>query len=209
MTAYRTLFMYLAKALSAPLFAAALVSCATTTYSGGDARSMTVPITRNAYYGKPQASPQKTVDAYMEQGIMFASRDEFEPAIRNFTEALKLDPNYAGAYCNRGVAYAATGDYPRAIADLNQAIKLDPNYTNVYYYRGVSYAAAGAYDYAIADFNYAAKLDPSNAEIYNGRGITYIRKGDYDSARADFKRILQINPNDEFALFLLAQLDGQ
>ena len=41
-----------------------------------------------------------------------------------YTEAIRLNPNYAKAYYNRGAAYEKKGDKAKAEADFAQAKKL-------------------------------------------------------------------------------------
>jgi Flp pilus assembly protein TadD len=42
-------------------------------------------------------------------------------------EAIRLDPNDAGAYKGRGKAYSSGGDYTHVVADFEQALKLAPS----------------------------------------------------------------------------------
>jgi tetratricopeptide (TPR) repeat protein len=63
----------------------------------------------------------------------------YNKAIADYSQAISLDPNLAGAYKVRGVAYINIGDYDRAIADCNQAIRLDPNNAAAYINRGIVY----------------------------------------------------------------------
>jgi tetratricopeptide (TPR) repeat protein len=55
-------------------------------------------------------------------------KGDYDRAIADLTEAIRLDPKYVWAYASRGEAYRMKGDYDRAIADLTEAIRLDPNY---------------------------------------------------------------------------------
>ena len=149
-------------------------------------------VTRAAKYAVTEETTPQTAGTFLDRGIMFANQGNYEMAIADFTQAIKLDPNNAAAYCNRGVVY---DDYDRAIADFNHAIKLDPNYATAYYNRGVAYYNVGDYDGAIAEFNQVIKLDPNNANTYNNRGITYYNKGEYDHAIADYTEAIELDPN--------------
>ena len=48
--------------------------------------------------------------------------DDFEKAIDDFTEAIKLDAN-AFDYHNRGLAYSRIGDFDNAVNDLHRGDK--------------------------------------------------------------------------------------
>ena len=54
---------------------------------------------------------------------------EYDRAIQDYDQAIRLNPNYASAFNNRGLAYVNKGDNDRAIQDYDQAIKLNPNDT--------------------------------------------------------------------------------
>jgi len=49
---------------------------------------------------------------------------DFDKAIADSTEAIRLDPTLAGAYNNRGLAYAEKGDFDKAVSDYSEAIRL-------------------------------------------------------------------------------------
>ena len=90
-----------------------------------------------------------------------------DQAIADFTEAIRLDPNYANAYNNRGLAYDDKGDFARAIEDYTQAIRFEPRHVNAHTNRGADYAETGQFDKAIADYNEAIKIDPDYASAYS------------------------------------------
>jgi tetratricopeptide (TPR) repeat protein len=64
--------------------------------------------------------------AYFNRAIACKADGDFDRAIADYTEAIRLDPKLAIAYYERGVAYHALGDFDRAIADYTEAIRLDP-----------------------------------------------------------------------------------
>ncbi len=69
-------------------------------------------------------------DAYCGRGAAYAGKGDFEKAIADCTEAIRLDPAFAEAYFNRGLAYAAKHDFNKAIPDMKRAKELDPSLGN-------------------------------------------------------------------------------
>ena len=49
-------------------------------------------------------------------------------AIRDYSKAIRLKPDYANAYVARGNAYSSKDEVDRAIADYTKALELKPNY---------------------------------------------------------------------------------
>jgi tetratricopeptide (TPR) repeat protein len=77
------------------------------------------------------ATASDDAEDYLNRGLVYYSKGEYDCAIVDYTEALRLNPNYAEAYNNRGVAYAGKGYLDKAIADLTQALQIDPNRADV------------------------------------------------------------------------------
>jgi tetratricopeptide (TPR) repeat protein len=152
------------------------------------------PAAQNPIDSKPVAQPG-TAGTFLDRGIQFTARGDFDRAIENFSEAIKLKPNFAAAYNNRGIAYYNKKDYDREIADYTQAIRLDPDYAPAYYNRGIAYNNKGDYDRAIADCTQAIRLDPDYAKAYYNRGNAYYYKGDYDRAITDYDQAIRLNPD--------------
>ena len=111
--------------------------------------------------------------AYYNRGIAYGAKGDYDRAIADFNEAIRLDPKSARAYGNRGNDYLAKGDYDHAIADYNEVIRLDPKSARAYNNRGGAYSAKGDRDRAIADHSEAIRLDPKYSLAYNSRGNAY------------------------------------
>ncbi len=145
------------------------------------------------------ADAAKRAQAYRRLGDIYYRKSDYDQAIADFSEAMKLDPSvvpasFAPAYNRRGVADAEQKGYDSAIADYSEAIKLDASSAEVYKNRGSVYNIKKDYDRAIADFDQAIKLDPSYAVAYNDRGFAYFGKSDLDRAIQDYSEAVRSNP---------------
>ena len=58
--------------------------------------------------------------------LAYADKQEYDRAIADYDEAIRLNPEVATAFNNRGNAYADKHLYDRAIADYDEAIRLNP-----------------------------------------------------------------------------------
>jgi len=128
------------------------------------------------------------------RGLEALNKGEYDKAIADFNEALRLNPTLALAYCNRGEAWRKKGEYDKAIADNNEALRLNPNNARAYNNRGLAWGSKGEYDRAIGDYNEAIRLDPNDAKAYNNRGLALHGKREYDKAITDFNEALRLNP---------------
>ena len=144
---------------------------------------------------------KKIADAHYNCGNAYFMQGDFDRAIQDYSETIKLNPHFADAYNNRGKAYFMQGDFDRAIADFNKAIKLKPNYAIAYNNRGIACGNKGDFDYAIQNFNRAIALKPDFADAYKNRGIAYRIKGDFDHAIQDFDKAIKLKSDFAEAYF--------
>ena len=71
-------------------------------------------------------------NAYVVRGNAYTEMGDYDRAIANQNEAIRLDPRLVAAYYNRGMAHRSKGDYARAIADYSEAIRLAPAFAGAY-----------------------------------------------------------------------------
>jgi uncharacterized caspase-like protein len=144
----------------------------------------------------PVPAPTNPAKERLDKGKLFFDRAEYDAAITELNEAIRLDPNSAEAYAYRARAYNGKKDYTRGFADAERAIRLDPNYAFGYYARGNAYLNDKKdYDRAIADYTEAIRLNPNSVLILSNRGVAYFLNKDYDKAIADSEAVLRIDPN--------------
>lgn len=76
-------------------------------------------------YGHPTSNPD-TWSTGGAKDFKCTQGPDFEGAIKDFDEALRLKPDMTGAYVNRGSAYLWLGKRQLAEKDLRKAYSLDP-----------------------------------------------------------------------------------
>jgi len=121
----------------------------------------------------------------------YYGKHDFDMAIADFTEAIKLSPNYVAYYLWRGRAYQKKGEWDSAIADFTKAIELDSNNSygghKKYIEHGDVYYEKGDYDRSILDYNLAiAEIDVTIAKRSQYR-IEY-PEYDWDNNELDQQR---------------------
>ena len=57
-------------------------------------------------------------NVHLMHGLKYFNDDKYDEAIKAYTEAIDIEPNYAKAYALRGEAYRAKGDDGRSKADV-------------------------------------------------------------------------------------------
>jgi tetratricopeptide (TPR) repeat protein len=125
------------------------------------------------------------------QGEAHLNNNLHEQAIRDFSRALEINPDYIVALLNRGNSYVQLGRYNDALADFNHALKFEKRNAELYSKRGAIFLQNNMFDEAIKDFTAALILNPMYAEAYLNRGRAYAEKGMAAEARLDFTQAIR------------------
>jgi len=162
-------------------------------------------------YPKAIAVAQKAValdpnlgEPHASLGLVHALFDfDFPASVREFEEAIRLNPNYAIAHHWFGDSVLpALGEFDRANAEAQRALELDPlsivNNTD----SGTVYWITGRYQEAVTQFKKAIEMDSRNYTAHWGLGQALERIGDLPGAIAEYEKATQLD-DDPLPLGLL------
>jgi tetratricopeptide (TPR) repeat protein len=170
-----------------------------------DADAILAACSRVIEAGKVQDSELSA--AHMGRGLALRRKGEFERAIAEYNEAMRLAPESpsgnlgrAGVLVGRAWVFVDLGQPERAIADWDAAIstydKLIANSPDSaqwpYAGRAGSYANKGVLDRAIADYGESIRIRPADALFYLWRARAYLLKGDVAKAHADATQVISL-----------------
>ena len=139
-----------------------------------------------------------------KHGNEFVNAGDWEKAIAEYSEAIKLDSNNAQYYHNRGYCYTKLNSWDKAIADFKEAIRLDPNDADSAFVLALSQGNLGAefrkngkWEEAITCYSEAIRLKhPSCGKCFNNRGLCYFNLKNLDKAIADFTEAVRLDPDN-------------
>jgi tetratricopeptide (TPR) repeat protein len=95
-----------------------------------------------------KGSPRDPWAYYHYAAIQYAheqagGRRDYQAAMANLNEALRLNPNFAEAHFELGVIALAQGKVEQAIVALEKAVNLDPRLATAHYRLGLAYRQTG------------------------------------------------------------------
>jgi tetratricopeptide (TPR) repeat protein len=139
--------------------------------------------------------------AYYQRADLYKEEGDFQKAIADLTEAIRLDPNNPAHPASRASAYWSEGERDKAVADLAEAIRLAPALAGPHAMRGMIYRDKGDLEKALAELDLAIELEPNSPCCYEIRAAMWLRQGDYDRGIADIQAALRLNAKDPAATF--------
>lgn len=150
---------------------------------------------------------RNAVSAYvMRADIEANTRQDFESAEADISQAIKLQPHEASLYINRAFMRYHRDDYQGAMADYDYALSLDPLNAMALFNRSLLLMEVSANDLALEDLNRVLRLDPDDYRALYNRAVIHEAKGNYDLAVEDISRVHEKFPDFPGALFLRSRI---
>jgi tetratricopeptide (TPR) repeat protein len=115
--------------------------------------------------------------------------DDFQEAIRHFSEAVALDPFYKNGYNMLGYSYDKAGRKELALKAIEKYVSLAPDEANPHDTYGEFLAKYGELDKAIESYEKAVAIKPDFYASLLDLGILYIFKERYEKADSCFRHV--------------------
>jgi tetratricopeptide (TPR) repeat protein len=131
---------------------------------------------------------------------------DFDGAIADCDQALKLDPANLDALVTRGGAKDGKEDYAGATVDFSRAIELDPGNIAARLARAQLRLDVLDTAAAISDLDAVLEREPENSTAVTSRAEARQMDGDFAGALADFGAAMRLDPDNSNYFRLYARL---
>jgi tetratricopeptide (TPR) repeat protein len=142
------------------------------------------------------ATPPMTAEQFVMAGNKHALAKQYDQAVEDYRQAIKLKPDLAAAYHGLGSVYVNMGRNADALEHLRTTARLDPENPLAHLNLGINLANLRRGDEAMLEFNEAKRLSPQDARVYNEIGNALHNVfGRFEEALEAYKEARRLNPN--------------
>lgn len=131
---------------------------------------------------------------------VYAYTNRLPDAIKYYSAAIEMDPNYSEYYNERGSAYFKLDDLNRALEDYRKAIELSPPYPEVLTNLGQCLQALDQVEEAFEAYSTSLDLMPAQSLALVGRAQALETMGRSAEALSDYSASLVLDPNQPLVL---------
>ena len=155
-----------------------------------------------------QTDNDLAAETYFALGAVYEHLERIQDAIDAYSNAVKVDPNFAEAYAKLGLAYDRSAQFLKAVRMHLMAIRLRPNDVELRKNLGLAYFNVGSYPEAIKAYTQAMQINPEDATIHYSLGLVYLDLGEEGLALEKQKLIKELGEG-RLASQLMDEIDRQ
>lgn len=150
---------------------------------------------------------KNNVNAYLIRAdVAINGRRNYQQALEDMNEAIKLQPKFAGFFINRAFLRRNLDDYYGAMSDYDYALQLDPSNHVAYFNRALLLAEVRDFDRALADLNRVLALRGTDYRALYNRALILKEKHDWKGALADIDAVIARFPTLAAGYFLRSEI---
>jgi tetratricopeptide (TPR) repeat protein len=127
-------------------------------------------------------SDSENANKYYEAGNALLEKEDFRGALKNYSKALKKDPEFIYALDNKALAYRRSGDTKNAVKYYLKSLTIYPEGNFALQNLALAYTNMKNYSGALENYDKLAYYYPTDPEGYFGLGKVLILMKDYEQA---------------------------
>ncbi|GAA0730572.1 hypothetical protein GCM10009430_41880 [Aquimarina litoralis] len=135
---------------------------------------------------------------YVNRGLARDKIKEYDGAIQDFTEAIKLDSTDMASFIDRGLSKMHAGYFAEAIKDYEYVIHVNTDskmVQNAIYWMARINFSQGKFDEVVRNCDDYFKVNSIDAELYFIRGTANDMLGNFEQSIKDYSKAIKLYPN--------------
>ncbi len=148
----------------------------------------------------PTTDPERTRRAreiYIRGVKLLSGNPRVEEAIREYQQALEIDPLFYRAHFKLGICYYMRGQYPLEINEYKKCLAINPQYVPAWLNLGHAYLARDELEAAREAYEQVLDINPNHAvALYNKALIEFDLNNERESLRL-FRQFLNVDGEGE------------
>lgn len=153
----------------------------------------------NSEQQPPTAPTPGELEDLFNSGLVKADAGDFEGAIADWDEVLKINNQIPQVWHNRGSAFGCLGQFEAALGCFDNAIKIQPSGVVAWKDRSYALMKLERWEDALESWNHTIELRDDVAEAWYQRGCTLEQLRKFDNAQINYRKALAIEPSFEQA----------
>jgi tetratricopeptide (TPR) repeat protein len=134
------------------------------------------------------------------RGVALQHLGDNVAAMRDFDQALSINPNESAAWQGRSASYIDLGQYHQAIKSADKAIDLsradDEKKENAYLLKGFSLNRLEQYEDALLAFDNAIAIDPKRLDLWQNKAYSLTKLGRFMEVLKCYEVMTGIDPRN-------------
>lgn len=128
---------------------------------------------------------ERCATTFYNLGLAYGNINQFESAVKYFTQSIALNPNDSASFSNRGISYKSLGQFENAIADFSTALTLNPESASSYDHRAQCQYELGSHASALEDYTKSLQMSSPTSARFSRRAAAYFASNNVENAVTD------------------------
>ena len=143
---------------------------------------------------------QPQVNHYVRRSKAHELAMDWDAAIKDYDEAIRLSPQISAYWNNRANYYSRKREYQKALDGYDEAVRLTPTSFIPLGNRGNVFLNTREWDKALEAYDRALKANGTYSRSFAGKATAYREKRQFDLALKEAERAMELEPNSPHSL---------